>query len=538
MGLIMYSKKDITTNNQGNITVCFLFLIGIIAGAFNYSLFVGRKVDDKMKLQHGSDLAALSMASHTSHAMNMIATNNLAIGASLHIAAASQFVGRYQSIIKTLMYNTNDTNLYDKQNFLNDHSDSYNSSAVVSSIYIKTAKNLTSVNKNLVGHWLKGAIHKSYEQLNLNLPGPLALPIQMDKDPGDLNFTLPNLYSTTAKDAMCQTIKSSINVPNRDDYIKWLKAPLESMGLDGSSLDSLSQLESTATSMHSNFKNQIKVQLDLLQPEYKTKCKPQNGNGNNSNLTEVEALQLQRWCQSFEYWTNENSSIPAPKFSGCGINYEGDLAQQFQFFSFNETDFITHDSEGQARIKFCHVAGNNSNQVFLETALPGYVSGHIKTHQYDHLGNCQILGTSEREFDIGFVVPKISTPEEAENFEQSLNFGLLAMLPSLSQSDLPSSCPDGWRDEKSNRCHHAIAGEDIFLKLRENQDLWEKMLWSYSEAKAYFSPTESDPQTGVMSSPEDYDAIKARLFWPAWKSRLKNPENVIRLIDYIKEGQI
>ena len=72
--------KKILNNDRGNITVAFLFLMGLLYGALQFSLEIGRLADQKMKLQQTADVVATGMAGDMSFALNSIALNNLAIG--------------------------------------------------------------------------------------------------------------------------------------------------------------------------------------------------------------------------------------------------------------------------------------------------------------------------------------------------------------------------------------------------------------------------------------------------------------------------
>ncbi|MEK6623595.1 MAG: hypothetical protein AABY86_01420 [Bdellovibrionota bacterium] len=61
------------------------------------------------------------------------------------------------------------------------------------------------------------------------------------------------------------------------------------------------------------------------------------------------------------------------------------------------------------------------------------------------------------------------------------------------------------------------------------------MVWSASEAVAFFSPASHDPQIGVPQNPNDGKAYKASFFWPAWKFRNVISTRESEVIEYMKE---
>src|SRR5687768_11662922 len=73
---------------QGSITVFFLFFAVIMVGAISYSLYFAHAANEKIRIENAADAETKAMAAHAAKGLNMVAANNLAIGASLHVAGA------------------------------------------------------------------------------------------------------------------------------------------------------------------------------------------------------------------------------------------------------------------------------------------------------------------------------------------------------------------------------------------------------------------------------------------------------------------
>ncbi len=523
--------KKILNNDRGNITVAFLFLMGLLYGALQFSLEMGRLADQKMKLQQTADVVATGMAGDMSFALNSIALNNLAIGASLHMAASSQFVGRHRTLVNTLLYDQNDLDKNNKEIFLQDNQKHFEDVARLAAVYTKTAAHLTTLNSQLADAWIQGTYQRALELVGLNLSGGIGLPYQNDKVMGSTIISIPHLAKSTSKGSMCQTIRASQPMIGRNDFVTWLKRPLQSLGLDFGGLDNLSELQNVTNGLFNHLKDQVNSKLGGLSGMYTEKC-----TGHNIKKED------EKWCQTYSYWSDPNLSLETPSFVECGLNQGGRLADQMEYFANLEPidlnvniDSAYTKKKKSIKVTFCHAGGNGNNPQTITTDDSGYFRGHIPNHKEDYLGHCKAADKVDAEFAIGFIYPKFDNAEEMVDFTKSLSVGIVVGSPSAYQSELPKSCPEGWSDSFTNKCHFTMQASDALLAESSKKELWERMVWSASEAVAYFSPASHDPQIGVPQNPNDGKAYKASFFWPAWKFRNVISTRESEVIEYMKE---
>ncbi|MBI2522365.1 MAG: Tad domain-containing protein [Bdellovibrio sp.] len=520
-------------NDRGNITIAFLFLMTLLYGAVQFSLEMGRMTDQKMKLQQTADVVASSMAGDMSFALNSIALNNLAIGASLHMAASAQFVGRHRTLINALLYDQDDLGKSDKEIFLQDNQKHFEDVARLASVYTLAAAHLTTLNGQLADAWIQASYQRALELVGLNLPGGLGLPYQNDKVMGATVISIPHLTKSTSKGAMCQTIQASQSMVGRNDFVTWLKGPLQSLGLDFGGLDDLVELQKATTMVFNQLKTSVNAKLSTasFNEEYTQKCTGHSIQKEN-----------QKWCQTYSYWADPNLALETPMFAECGLNQGGKLADQLEYFANLEPIDRNVNVEGASTMKkksnkvtFCHVNGNGNLLNTITTDDSGYFSGHIPNHRDDYLGPCKTAVKLDEEFAIGFIYPQIDTDEAVIDFTKSLGVGVVVGSPNAYQSELPKTCPEGWSDSFTNKCHFTLQASDSLLAESPRKELWQRMLWSASEAVAYFSPGLDDPQIGVPQNPNDLSAYKASFFWPAWKSRNVISSRELEVIEYMKE---
>ncbi|HAZ11361.1 MAG: hypothetical protein A2X86_20220 [Bdellovibrionales bacterium GWA2_49_15] len=518
-------------NEKGNITIAFLFLMVLLYGAMQFSLEMGRMAEQKMKLQQTADQVASSMAGDMSFALNGIALNNLAIGASLHMAASVQFVGRHRTLLNALLYDQNDQDKSDKELFLQDNQMNFADVAKLASLYTKAAAHLTTLNHQLANAWIQGSYQRAIELVGLNLAGGIGLPYQNDKVMGSTTISIPHLANSTSRAAMCQTIRASQTMGERNNFVVWLKAPLVSLGLDANGLDSLSQLQNATTEVFNHLKTNVISRLAGLSAQFNQKCTAQHIQNADK-----------KWCETYSYWANPNLTLITPAFEECGINQGGNLAGQMEYFANLEpldlnvnAGGISTNKKKSNKVTFCHVTGNGNNLQTISTDDSGYFSGHFPNHRDDYLGPCKTVTKDPEEYAVGFVYPIFANAEAVVDFTKSLSMGIVVGTPGVYQSELPRSCPEGWSDSATNKCHFTMQATDTLLADTSQKELWQRMLWSSAEAMTYFAPGVNDPQNGVPDSVDDVAAHQASFFWPAWKSRNVFSSRESEVIEYLKE---
>lgn len=233
---------------QGVISVLFILLSGLLVGMVGYSLYIGQAVKQKIDLQNAADASTLAMAQHASQGLNMIAANNLTIGASIHINTSVEIVASYLSMARALVASVDD--LKEILPVINDaignpissmqdtiQNDVWNRLAPISSYLFRMASGTTELNKFTAEYWLYPTPIRGAESLRLNKPDAIFLPFQKSKlDASKISIPLmefSGLRQTMPHDTVCQALRASRNIPakSRDNVLNWLLGPVQSMKL-------------------------------------------------------------------------------------------------------------------------------------------------------------------------------------------------------------------------------------------------------------------------------------------------------------------
>ncbi len=511
-------------NERGQITIYFLLFIGVVLAAINYSMTIARVTTEKMEDITASDLAAKSLTDHTSAGFNLISTNNIAIGAALHISASTQFISRYQSILKTLSYNQSDATKLNKVELIKDQDPIFEEAHALSGHLIESAKSITTFNKEIVSNWIQAGADKAYESYKLNKAGSLPVITMGNRPAGDGNLNYQRLNVSSLGNAYCHSIKSSQSMTNRNNAALWLGQIYESLNGNNTLPQKVDTLQKSAQNAIEKAEYDIKTQLSFYQQEFNSKCQ----SWQHKNMTEQDYL----WCKTYAFWTSNNIEYPFPKFEGCGLNLGGDLAGQSEFFTTNDISIVSN-ANGQPRITFCHI--NPSKEGDLMTAQPSIVLGHLEQHPEDYLGNCRPHGGNPEEFEIGFIYPDINSIDDYQDFQRSLQLSILANSPLLNENEIKTTCPEGFKDQVSGVCTYNPSGHDVLFASHKEENLWQRSSWSYSESRSVYQPSQEDPQGAIVKDPQN-EFMKARMqmFWPAWTSRNNTPDMLPRVIQELR----
>jgi hypothetical protein len=511
-------------NEQGQITIYFLLFIGIVLAALNYSLTVARVTTEKIEDITAGDLAAKTLTDHSSAGFNLISTNNIAVGAALHISASTQFISRYKSILKTMSYGQGDASKLDSVNLMNDQDPLFEEALALSGHLTESAKSITSFNKNIVMNWLQAGADKAFESYKLNKTGSLPIITVGNKTAGDSDLHYQRLNLSSLSNAYCHTIKSSRNMVDRNRPSVWLEQIHKSLNGQTNLPAKVDALENGTKQAIANAENSIKTHLSQYALEFNSKCR----SWENKHMNEQDYL----WCKTYAFWANNNIEYPFPEFEDCGLNYGGDLAAQSEFFASNKVSIVSQ-ANGQPRITFCHI--NPAREGDLMTAQPSIVLGHLEQHPEDYLGVCRPNGGNPEEYDIGFIYPDINSLEDYNDFQRSLHFSFLSNSPLLNESEVKTTCPQGMKDSKTGVCTYNPSGYDILFAAHKEENLWQRSSWSYSESKSVYTPSGDDPQNAVVNDPvNEYKKAKMQMFWPSWTSRKNTPEMLPRIISELK----
>jgi hypothetical protein len=477
---------------RGSITVFFVLFLLVILGVFSYSYFVGKSVDQKIRVANAADTAAYSMASHAAAGLNMIAVNNLAIATSMHVAASSQELSRYYAIGQAIATDVYDVDKAAKMYYEPDDSDyakTYPTTAKFSGHFMQTAHGLTEINKSIAKYWLLGAFAKGLEQFRSNAPGAIGFPLQVSKanlsdGPNIFRFRYEKLKLTSGPDTMCHAIHASDGLDGRDLATKWAGSPFRSVGVNPLSV--LEPVESVARGAMEAANLAFLAGQGVAGARFAAECINISGFFNPNcykYLTLMYLLSLR---------------IPIPEVEACGLNDEGDYAVQ-----------MTNFMEKEAKAK---------------------------------------------DTEIGFVYPAITTAEDEEEFHKSLQFSAVVGQPQFTSLELNEHpvadgnlCPEEWRfaihgkdfcgivsdgfDQEFSRLSNGAsgtkldhetslisggvaqtvrAGEGTFVLPGRLRSIWRRIQWAIGQARAVYKPENDDPKP----------APRMRLFWPAWKAEM------------------
>jgi len=232
------AQGPVARGERGSITVLFVVFALIVIGAVTWSLYVGQQVSQRIRLQNAVDAGGLATVNHAAQGLNMMAGNNLAIGASIHIAGAMPILASYVSLIKLI-----DANLVgavemaivsgvevisDKK--LGDvfQRDVWDKLKFVPGLYMQAASGTTRFNRFMAEWWMIPAPVRTLEITRANAPGAVVLPMQSAQIsmPGVLSYR--ELGETTPRNTICHAVKSSRRVGNseqRDNIVAWLTGP-------------------------------------------------------------------------------------------------------------------------------------------------------------------------------------------------------------------------------------------------------------------------------------------------------------------------
>jgi hypothetical protein len=240
-------------NERGSVTVIFAMFALVLVGAVSWSLYVGQQVNQRIQLQNATDAGALATANHSAQGLNMIAANNLAIGASIHVAGAMPILASYGSILKLL-----DANVLDGLKIVGGsivevatgkkvsdvfQTDVWDKLKVVPALYMQTAAGTTRFNRFLADWWMIPAPVRTLEMTRANAPGAVVLPLQVGRfsTPGVMRWE--GLSETSPKATVCHSIRASRHVGDpkaRDNFLVWVSGPLHTINAGGAALSSLS----------------------------------------------------------------------------------------------------------------------------------------------------------------------------------------------------------------------------------------------------------------------------------------------------------
>lgn len=509
----MRSPKFHGGGERGSITVFFIFFILVLFAALGYSVLIGRTAEQKMTVETAADTASLAMANHAAMGLNTLATNNLAVGASLHVAAAVPFVGRYYALIRAYLVTIpdgvevvklHDQHVADKTPFAS----GFDATKSLTGHFVKTAAGLTAVNLQIAKHWDRAAVVKGIEQMRLNAPGSVGMPMQVSKaaNVADLaqfyNYRFEGLALSDAAETMCHTIRSSeVLGHGRNRVSFWLGGVLDTIppevpgsGIVKGVVQVVQVVEGavqTIGDVMSYAATPLNITLDLL-----------------SVPCLADPLGLVEPCNQLKEIKDELKALadpPMPRFDGCGLNYSGDFGFSFKNF--------TGDTEG-------------------------------------------------KKHEIGFVFPSFA-PDRLKAFEDSLQYAAVVGSPLYLSEELPatSGCPADWQFEANGRryCSLLVGGinlgavgpEDLAKTARDTpgakgalRGVWSRTQWSLAQAKAEYEPESGqDDPTGASSllvPPTDPATRTARrkmqLFWPAWRGRNAEPTVVATVLRMLGNG--
>ena len=226
--------KFLVKNSSGSAILTFIFFLPIIIGMLAFSLYIGNRSKDQVRVSQLSQIAADAMAAHSSQGLNTIAVNNQAIAASLQIHNSALVISSYGGIAKAFAYGLTDFGKDVKASFENfmpkfgdaiqeDIFDTFNDYAVT---FINSASGATLYNRKLVQFWNYGATSSGAYIANKNSPSSLIIPMQGDGANASkipyLNFGYEYLKTSTPQDAICAVSAA----PYGEDDVMDLKASM------------------------------------------------------------------------------------------------------------------------------------------------------------------------------------------------------------------------------------------------------------------------------------------------------------------------
>ena len=221
-------------NSRGSVFIIFCLFLVFLVGAISFSFYTGQVIKKKIKLQVATDIAATSMATHTSQGLNMIAANNIAIGASLHVAHAAPLLASHASLFYVAA-GTISGSIQEAGSYLSDNVKSNFQQAIWDPLkvyygaFIRTAGGLTSYNSYLKDYWMYASPFYGMEAARENLPGSSVVSWQKSSAI-PLVHKFDGLSQTSPKETLCQTIDASNGIASRHASTNWLLGPFVSAG--------------------------------------------------------------------------------------------------------------------------------------------------------------------------------------------------------------------------------------------------------------------------------------------------------------------
>jgi len=254
---------------SGSITVLFVLFVVFLVGAISYALYAGQQIEKKIALQNAADTAVIAMANHSGQGLNMIAANNLAIGASIHVAGAVPILAAYVSVgwvfsatgakaleeaAKLVVEKSTAANIELKNEF---QDRIWNPLAPIPGFFMKIASGLTRYNDFLKDWWLTPAGISGMEMNRMNLPGSLALPFQKVRVPVPVYMKYEGIGKSSPRSTVCQAVKASAALGGasggrmekvealraRDNFLTWLAGPYKSLAREDGLTQFLSHFE-------------------------------------------------------------------------------------------------------------------------------------------------------------------------------------------------------------------------------------------------------------------------------------------------------
>lgn len=510
-------------SERGSITIFFVLFALVMIGVVAYSLYVGRAVDEKIKVDVAADASSLAMASHAAQGLNMIATNNLAVAANLHVMASTTFIGRYYAVARAFL-----SDIFDLIDIIKmfipglqddvDYAKGFAWTAPLNGHFSKTAAGLTSINKKLGTLWLYAAPIKGVEQARLNAPGSIAIPLQIGRlaagSPEALYaFKYEELGLADAEQTMCQTVSSShvVSKLKRDAITFWLGGLVDSVAGGSTVMEVIRLFEVPLIALKAGPDAVIKINDDF----------------------------------------RENCSWIWNPFACLGKIATNPLADVMRMIPFPRWDK-------------CGMPDDDS----------GNFGKQLKAYAADNAGE---------DGAIGFVFPQVDGGN-VQKFEDSLQYAVIVGRPLYIDEELPrqtvdgvemSKCPAEWKQEVNGRevCSLVLDGIDFGTRTDDKEvstmdtasggvaqavgrndgqagalrNAWKRVQWSISQAKAEYEPdikgcptpdnpggaqrpiTDCDPvgSTHAAVAPGNPDQLAAKrrmqLLWPAWRSRNATP---------------
>jgi hypothetical protein len=234
-------------NDKGSALLTFLFFFPIIVGCIIFSLYVGERSKDQVRVSQLSQLSSDALASHSSQGLNMIAVNNQAIAASLQVHNSTLIISYYGGLVRAMLYGIDDAIKDAVKNLASsvtefskfpgigsqiqeDIFDLFNNYAA---FFINNASGLTLYNQKLSRFWNYGALSSGTFVTTSNSPTAIALPLQGDQEEGGFipytGFGYKYLETSTTEDAICTTMATPIKEKGYlqlEDLLNFLTGPV------------------------------------------------------------------------------------------------------------------------------------------------------------------------------------------------------------------------------------------------------------------------------------------------------------------------